>query len=134
MKRIVLYLCSSSSRFSATRVREFGILNPYFWFWKSLSMAKRDSKVSFFRGNHVKIGIRIDISISIRSLTPNVAIRYVHLEELTQRRLIKKVLVTPSRQYHVTNKNNISPLRGCLWLPTLAGWFDHLVLRDHVTN
>ena len=61
IKRIMLCNClgSSPSRFSASRFRDFGFINRYFWFWKSLTMANRGGGFSFFRGNHVRIDIRL---------------------------------------------------------------------------
>ena len=61
-------------------------------------MTNQGGKFSFFQGIH----IRIDISISIRPMTTEFS-KQIHLQELTQMRLIKQVLVTSSRQDHVTN-------------------------------
>ena len=48
MKRIILCNClCSSSHFFASRVRDFGIINRYSWFWKSLKMSGRGSEFSF---------------------------------------------------------------------------------------
>ena len=60
--------CPSSSfyYFSATCVRDFGIVNQYFWFWKSFNMVDQGNEFRFFRGIHVRIDIRSNISISIR--------------------------------------------------------------------
>ena len=68
-------------------------------------MADRGSEFSFFRG------IRIDVFISVWPMTTNVG-RQVHLEEFTQMRLIKQVLLTSSHQDHVRNlKKYISTTR-----------------------
>ena len=56
-------------------------------------MADRGGEFRFFQGIHVRIDIRIDISISIRHMTTNFG-KQVHLQDLTQMRLIKQVLVT----------------------------------------
>ena len=73
-------------------------------------MADWDCEFNFFQGIHVKIDIRIDISISIRPMTIKFG-RQIHLEqkELTQMRLIKQVLVTSSRQDYVTNLKQYTP-------------------------
>ena len=55
----------SSSYFSATCVRDFGIVNQYFWFWKSFNMVDQGNEFRFSRGIHVRIDIRSNISISI---------------------------------------------------------------------
>ena len=65
-------------------------------------MAERGGEFRYFRGNNERIDIVIHIPISIRPMTTKFG-KQVHLEELTQVRVIKRVLVTPSRQDHVTN-------------------------------
>ena len=65
-------------------------------------MVDRGGELSFFQGIHVRIGIRSDISISIRTMITKFG-KQVHLQDLTQMRLIKQVLVTSLRQDHVTN-------------------------------
>ena len=65
-------------------------------------MVDRDGEFSFFQGIHVRIGSRIDISISVRPMITKFG-KHVHLQNLTQVRLIKQVLVTSLRQDHVTN-------------------------------
>ena len=55
-------------------------------------MADLGSESSFSQVIHVRIEMRIDISISIKSLTTKYG-RQVHLQKLTQMRLIKQVLV-----------------------------------------
>ena len=59
------------------------------------------SEFSFFWGIPVRIYIKIDISISTRSMATKFG-KQVALEELTQMRPMKRVLVMPSRQ-NVTN-------------------------------
>ena len=54
MKRITLCncLCSTffpSFRFSASLVRDFGIVNRYSWFWKFPNMADQDGDFNFFK-------------------------------------------------------------------------------------
>ena len=61
----------------------------------------RVGEFGFFQGIHVRIDIRIDISISVRSMITKFA-KQVHLQDLTQMRLIKQVLVTSLRQDHVS--------------------------------
>ena len=65
-------------------------------------MPDQGGELSFFQGIHVRIDIRIYISISITPMTTKFG-KQVHLQELIQMRLIKQVLVTSSRQDHVTN-------------------------------
>ena len=65
-------------------------------------MTDRGGGFSFFQGIHVSINIRIDISISIRPVATKFG-KQVHVEELTQMRIIKQVLVKPSRQDHTTD-------------------------------
>ena len=96
-------------------------------------MVDRGGEFSPFQGIHVRIGIRIDIAISIRpmitkfghvkidmriyiaiSIRPMISKfeKQVHLQELTQMRLIKHVLVTSLRQNRVANlKHYISTVR-----------------------
>ena len=63
-------------------------------------MADRE-EFRFFQDVHVRIDIRIGISSFIRPLTTTFD-KQVHLQDLTQLRLIKQVLVTSLRQDHVT--------------------------------
>ena len=51
-------------------------------------MGDRGGEFSFFQGNHVRTGIRIDISISIRPVITKYG-KQVHLEDLTWMGLIK---------------------------------------------
>ena len=64
-------------------------------------MADRGVEFSFFEGIHVKIDIRIDTLISIKPIITKFG-KQVHLQDLAQMRLIKKLLVTLSHQDHVT--------------------------------
>ena len=73
-------------------------------------MTDRGGEFSFFQGIHVRFDIRIDISISVRIMTTKLG-KEVHLQELTQVRLIKRVLVTSSR-----------PLEQLKTYLHLAGW------------
>ena len=54
-------------------------------------MADRSGEFSLFHSIHVRTDIRIDISISIKTITTKFG-KQVHLGELTQMRLIKQVL------------------------------------------
>ena len=96
IKRVTLcnYLCfcCSCCCYFLPAVWDFGIVNRYSWFWKFLNMADQGSEFSFFWSTHVRIDIRIDISISIRPVTTKVD-KQVHLEELTQITLIEQFLV-----------------------------------------
>ena len=65
-------------------------------------MADQGREFSFFQDIHVRIDIRSDISISIRPMTTKCG-KQVHLQDLTQMRLIKQVLMTSLHQDHVTN-------------------------------
>ena len=65
-------------------------------------MVDRGGEFSFFQDIHVTIDKRIDISVSVRPMIPQVG-NQVHLQNLTQMRLIKQVLMTSLRQDHVTN-------------------------------
>ena len=65
-------------------------------------MVDRDSEFSIFQGIHVRFDIRIDMFISIRPMITKFG-KQVHLQDLTQIRLIKLVLVTSLRHNHVTN-------------------------------
>ena len=65
-------------------------------------MTDRGGEFRFFQGIQVRIDIKIDISISIRPMITKYG-KHVHLQEFTQMRLIKQVLVTSSRQGHMTN-------------------------------
>ena len=56
-------------------------------------MADLGSEFTFFQDIHVSCDTRIDISISIRPMTTKFA-KKIHLQELTQTKLTKQVLVT----------------------------------------
>ena len=56
-------------------------------------MTDRGGEFTFFQGIHVIFNIRTDISISIKPITTKFG-KQVHLQDLTQIRLIKQVLVT----------------------------------------
>ena len=51
-------------------------------------MEDRGGAFSFFRGIHVRIYVRLDISLSIRPTITKLA-KQTHLQDLTQMRLIK---------------------------------------------
>ena len=65
-------------------------------------MADQGGELSFFQGSHVRIDIRVDISISIRPMITTFG-KQVYLYDLTRMRQIRLVLVTSSRQDHVRN-------------------------------
>ena len=65
-------------------------------------MADRGGEFNFLKGIHMRTDIRIDISISIRSMA-NTFGKQVHIGEMAQMRLVKQVLLTSSRQDHQTN-------------------------------
>ena len=70
-------------------------------------MVDGGSEFIFFWGIHVRIDVRIDISISIRPKNPKFG-RQIHLQELNQMTVFQQVLVTLLRQYHGTNLKHIS--------------------------
>ena len=55
-------------------------------------MEDRGGEFTFIQGIHLRIDIRIDISISIIAITTTFG-KDGHLQDLTQKRLIKQVLV-----------------------------------------
>ena len=65
-------------------------------------MVDQGCDFNFFRDVRVETDIRIDIAISIRPMTTKLG-KHVHLEELTQMRLIKQGMVTSLRQDDVKN-------------------------------
>ena len=65
-------------------------------------MADRGGEFSIPQGNHVRFDIKIYISITIRPMITKFS-KQVHLQGLTQMRLINQVLVTSSCYDHVTN-------------------------------
>ena len=86
-------LCSTSSLssfacYSVSRIRNFGIVNWYSWFRKSVNMADQGGALSFFQSIHARTDITIDIFISIRPMTAKFG-KQVHVGELTQMKLIK---------------------------------------------
>ena len=64
-----------------------GIVNRCSWFWEALSLVDRGYEFSFVLGIHVRIDIRIDISIPIVPMITKFSMQ-VHLNELNQIRLI----------------------------------------------
>ena len=74
-----------------------------------------------FQGIHVRIDIRINISISIRPMITKFG-KQVQLEDLTQMSLIKQVLGPHYINITWQTNNIISPLPECLWPINLAGW------------
>ena len=65
-------------------------------------MADRGDESRFFQGIHVRIDIRIDSTISLRPMITKFG-KQVYLQNVTQMRLIKQVLVTLFRQDHAKN-------------------------------
>ena len=65
-------------------------------------MVDQCGEFSFFQGIHVRIDIIIAISIFIRPMI-TIFDKQVHLQDLTQVRLVKRELVTSLRQDHVKN-------------------------------
>ena len=59
-------------------------------------MAEKEGEFCFSQGIHVRIGKKIDISISIRPMITKLG-KQVHLPDFTQMRLIKQVLATSLR-------------------------------------
>ena len=85
-------------------------------------MPDRGGEFSSLQDILVRTDIRIDISISIRFMITKFG-KEVHLQDLTQVRLIKHVLLT--YRYYVKTTlqtKNISPLIECLRPPDLAGY------------
>ena len=65
-------------------------------------MADRAGEFSFLQGIHIRFAIRMDISNPVRPMITKCD-KQVHLQDLTQMRLIKQVLVTSLSRDHVTN-------------------------------
>ena len=65
-------------------------------------MVDQGGEFSIFQSIHVRFGTRIDISISIRPMTTKFG-KQAHLQDLTQMRLIKQVLMTSLHKYLVKN-------------------------------
>ena len=68
-------------------------------------MTNRSNEFSFFLNIRVRIDIRINISISIGPMINKFG-KQVHLQDLTQMKLIKQALVTSLRQDHLRNYNH----------------------------
>ena len=121
VKRITLCncLCSSSHRFSASASGTSECKSVFLIL--KISQYGRSRRFSFFQVIHVRIDIRINISISIGPMITKFG-KQVYLQDLIQMRLIKQVLVT-GHYVKITwqNKTTIFPLSECLWLPDLAG-------------
>ena len=108
LKTLCNCLCSSSSRFSASRVRDYWIVNRYSWFWKFVNMADLGGELSFVHGKnwykkwclhfHKTYDYQISQAGTSRGFDSN------------------------------ETKATISPLPQCLWPPNLAGWW--LTLSD----
>ena len=98
VKRITLCncLCSSSRRFSASASGASECKSVFLIL--KISQYGRSRRFSFFQGIHVRIDIRINISISMITKFG----KQVYLQDLIQMRLIKQVLVTSLRQDHMT--------------------------------
>ena len=95
-------LYSSPSCFSACDIWNFGIVNLCSWFKKSGNMADWGGEFSISQGNQVRFDIKFYISITIKPMITKFS-KQVHLQGLTQMRLINQVLVTSSCHDHVTN-------------------------------
>ena len=102
--RLLSCLCfsSSSSRFLRQPCQGFRNCKSLFLILKIFQMGDGGNELNFFQDNHARVDIKIAIFISIRLKTTTLN-KQVHLEYFTQMRLVKQLLVTPSRQYHVTN-------------------------------
>ena len=89
-------------------------------------MADRSgTQFSIFQDIYVRFDIRIDMSMSIRPVITKFG-KQVHLQDLTQMRIIKKILVTPLRQDHVKNWKHISTIR--VSMVAKLGWMVNLPL------
>ena len=108
-------LCSSSfssSGFSVSFIRAFGILNWYSWFWESCNMVDWESYFSFSPAIHVIIDIR-----PIRPMTIKFG-KQVHPKVFTQIGLIKQELL-PIVSHNMT-----------LWSSSLVRWGGKLKALD----
>ena len=76
-------------------------------------MVNRGSEFKFLQGIHVRIDVRIDISISIRPMTIKFG-KQLHLQNLTITRLIKQVLVTSLRRDHQSTRVPMATTRGMM--------------------
>ena len=101
------HLCFSfsTSRFSTSRVRDFGIVNSYSWFLNSFKIVDGGGEFSFFQSIYVRTDIITDSSISVRPMTTKFG-KQIHLGKLTQMIPIKQVLVTSSRKDNANNQNH----------------------------
>ena len=80
VKSITIGNCQSFySCFSVSRARVFEIVIQYSWFCKSLNLADWGGELSFFGAIHLKINMRIGISISIRSMATKF-VQQLHLD------------------------------------------------------
>ena len=64
-------------------------------------MADLGGELSFFQDIHVRIDIRIDLHL-YKNYDHQIC-KQVHLQDLTQMRLIKQILVKSLHQDHVSN-------------------------------
>lgn len=71
--------------------------------FENLNMANRFGEFRFLLGIHVRLDMGINVTISIRPMTNKFG-RQVHLEKLTQMRLIKQLLVTTSLMVSLTSR------------------------------
>ena len=110
---------------SASRVGDFITLNWYSWFWKFVNMVNQGGGFSFFQGVHVRIDIKTDISISIRPTTTKFG-KQIHLEKLTETRLMKQVLTAPNTIF------SFSKCSENMVFPKKLRWKKFLVLSGKV--
>ena len=68
-------------------------------------MADREGEFNFFQRIHVRIGIRIDFSISIRPMITRFG-NQIHLQDLTQIRIIKAGTGDVIHKDHLTNQTH----------------------------
>ena len=80
-------------------------------------MVDRDCEFSFFQGVHVRFDIRIDISISIRPMAPNLArIQDIEFDSNETNQVGAGDVITSRSR----GKLKASPLPECLWPSNLA--------------
>ena len=101
------HLCFSfpTSRFSTSRVRDFGIVNSYSWFLNSFKIVDGGGEFSFFQSIYVRTDIITDSSISVRPMTTKFG-KQIHLGKLTETIPIKQVLVKSSRKDNANNQSH----------------------------
>ena len=117
---VILHLSLSSfSCYSASRIRNFGIVNRYSWFGKSVNMADQRGALGFFQGIHAITDITIDIFISIRPITTKFGKQKFWLKWGKSSRCWWCHHVNITSQI----KTIVSPLPQSLWPPNLAGWW-----------